>query len=145
MSVFFLSFPLLGHQAKLDNSTVYVNIRHTKCLLWWWIWTLVLLVSAFCELVMVSYGLKTSSKLLHMLSQLLGLFVISFRLSTYMYSQATSRLLNACVPDCNELASSQQWAFSKQKFEYSFLYSLGLEDQFSAKEDIDTLWIAAAW
>ena len=28
---------------------------------------------------------------------------------------------------------------SKQKFDYSFVYLLGLEDQFSATKDIDTL------
>ena len=37
----------------------------------------------------------------------------------------------------------------KQKFHYSFLYLLGLEDQFSATEDVivhlDTFWISTAW
>ena len=37
---------------------------------------------------------------------------------------------------------------SKQKFDCSFLYLLGLEDQFSATEDavvhLDTFWISAA-
>ena len=52
-----------------------------------------------------------------------------------MHDQATPRLLNACITGCEpaiKLASNQ---LSKQKFDYSFPYLLGLEDQFSAMED----------
>ena len=63
------------------------------------------------------------------------------------YSQATPELLKACVTVCDEFASSQL-SVRRQKFDYTFLYSLGLEDQFSAMEDAvvhpDTFWISAA-
>ena len=61
-----------------------------------------------------------------------------------MYSQATLRLLNACITGCDEFASNQLW----EKFDYSFLYLIGLEDQFSATEDtvvyLDSFWISKA-
>ena len=75
----------------------------------------------------MSTGLKTVSKMPHVLGrQLLRL------LFTYSghgkYSQDTSGLLNTCY----RLRVSYQPTVSKQKFDYSPLYSFGLEDQFSA-------------
>ena len=59
--------------------------------------------------------------------RLLGLLLTYFR--SGMYSQA--------IP----------WLLNKQKFDYSFHYLLGLEDQFSATEDtvvhVETFWIPA--
>ena len=33
----------------------------------------------------------------------------------------------------------------EQKFDYNFLYLLGLEDQFSVTDDIDTFQISLVW
>ena len=104
------------------------------------------LFSASCERLLASYGLKTASKTLRMLGRRLLEFLFTYSgLGTY--SQATPRLPNVCVTGCDELhvASNQQWVFSKQRFDYSFLYLLGLEDQFSATKDVDTFWISAVW
>ena len=46
-----------------------------------------------------------------------------------MYNQASPKLLNMHIKGCDD------FAVSKQKFNYSFLQSLGFEDQFSATKD----------
>ena len=67
--------------------------------------------------------MKLSPKTLRVLSsRLLGLLFTYSRRG--MYGQPTPRLLNLCVTGCKELASKTK------KFDYSFLYLLGLEDQF---------------
>ena len=56
------------------------------------------------------------------------------------YRQAILRLMNTCITGCDEFVSNQL-RLSKQKFDYSFFYMhlLGLEDQFSATEDLDAV------
>ena len=63
--------------------------------------------SASCELLLASYDLKTVSKTLCVLGrQLLALLFTYSGRGTY--SQATPRLLNACVMGCGELASNKR-------------------------------------
>ena len=95
------------------------------------------LISVSCELLLASYGLKTASKTLRVLGRRLLQLLFTYS-GCGTYSPATPRLLNVCVTGCGELASNQEQVFSKQKFAHSFRYLLGLQEQFSATEDVDT-------
>ena len=90
---------------------------------------LLYLLSASCELLLVSYGLKTASKMLRVLGcRLLELLFTNSGPGTY--SRATLRLLNACVACGCELTSNQEWVNRSSTIVFSIYLALKL-DQFS--------------
>ena len=85
----------------------------------WWVTAMKLSPETFCVLG----------------SRLLGLLFAYSGHGTY--GQATPRLLYSCLTGSNKLASNRQWVVSRSSTVVC-LYLLGLEDQFSVTEDVDT-------